>query len=201
MPPFTNRLRSVAPSSSSIRSPRADSARNKAKIIDSAKQVFTDRGAAASLEQIARDAGVGIGTLYRHFPTRDALIEAVYRRETDTLVQAGLDLAGSKAPVQALREWLLIFVDFLETKQHLGEVIESLLGGAEALYGQTPAKLAPPAELLVERVEKAGLAMGIAPLDLLRAIVGVATVRPGTDWKQQAIALIDLLLRGARKIG
>ncbi len=181
------------------RPPRADAARNKAKLVAAAKHAFAHRGAAASLEQIARDAGVGIGTLYRHFPTRDALIEAVYQQETGTLAAAASDLAATHPPVRALREWLLLFVDFLETKQDLGEVIETLIGGSEALYSGTPARLSPPIDMLVERVEDAGLRLGIAPLDLLRAIVGVGTIRPGADWKQRAIRLIELLLRGARK--
>ena len=178
---------------------RTDAARNKVKLVAAGKRAFAARGAAASLEQIARDAGVGIATLYRHFSTRDALIEAVYRTETDSLVTAAFDLAVKHSPAEALREWLLLFVDFLSTKQDLGEVLETLIGGSEALYSGTPARLSQPVEMLVERLEDTGRRLDIAPLDLLRAIVGVGTIRPSADWRQRAIGLIDLLLRGTSR--
>lgn len=199
-PPFIKGSNQVSQNNPSDggRRPRADAKRNRAKLVEAAKRVFADRGATASLEQVARDAGVGIGTLYRHFPTRDLLIEAVYQQETDRLVEAASELAATKAPVEALREWLRLFVDFLEAKQDLKAVLEALIGGSEALYSGTPARLSPPIDMLVERIEATGLRLDIAPLDLLRAIVGVGTVRPGSDWKPRAIRLIDLLLRGAR---
>lgn len=182
------------------RRPRADSERNRAKLVEAAKQSFSKQGANAALEQIAGDAGVGIGTLYRHFPTRDALVETVYRQEVDALVAAAAELKERFPPVDALRAWLVLFVDFLETKQGIGSVLDTLIGGSEPLYSGTPALLSPPINLLVERANATGdVRIDIAPLDLLRAIVGVATIRPGTTWKQQAVALINLLLRGAER--
>ena len=182
------------------RRPRADSERNRARLVEAAKQRFADQGAGAALEQIARDAGVGIGTLYRHFPTRDALIETVYRQEVDTLVAAAGELEERCPPVDALREWLMLFLDFLETKQGIGSVLDTLIGGSEPLYSGTPALLSPPINLLVERANDSGeITIDITPLDLLRAIVGVATIRPGTGWKRQAVVLVDLLLRGAQR--
>jgi AcrR family transcriptional regulator len=181
------------------RRPRADGERNKSALVAAAKACFAGQGAAASLEQIARDAGVGIGTLYRHFPTRDALIEAVYRQEVDLLNEAAADLAGSKPPIDALRAWLILFIDFLETKQNLGAVLDTLIGGPEELYGATPARLSPPITMLVEAANnEEEIMISVTPLDLLRAIVGVATVRPGPDWRTHSVALVDLLLKGAR---
>jgi AcrR family transcriptional regulator len=180
------------------RRPRADGERNRLALIAAAKDAFADGSTEVGLERIAREAGVGIGTLYRHFPNRDALIEAVYRQEVDALVEAASDLAASEPPLDALRAWLLLFVAFLETKRGISGVLETLIGGAEPLYSGTPARLSPPIAMLVAGVNEGGEAhIGIEPLDLLRAIVGVATVRSGVDWKAQACALVDLLLKGA----
>jgi AcrR family transcriptional regulator len=181
------------------RQPRADGERNKARLVEAAKQRFAEQGASAALEQIARDAGVGIGTLYRHFATRDSLIEAVYRQEVDALVAAASKLEANATPVEALRAWLNLFIDFLETKQGIGSVLDTLIGGSEPLYSGTPARLSPPVDRLIERANAGGgIRIDMVPLDLLRAIAGIATIRPGTAWKQQAATLIDLLLRGAQ---
>jgi AcrR family transcriptional regulator len=184
------------------RRPRADGERNRSTLIEAAKAGFQSKGATASLEQIARDAGVGIGTLYRHFPTRDDLIIAVYRQETDDLREAANELSSNTPPVDALREWLLLFVDFLETKQNLGDVLATLIGGPENLYANTPAHLSPPIEMLVDAANKEGIVtIEIAPLDLLRAIVGIATIRPEKGWKKHAETLISLLLKGSQNNG
>ncbi|USI74798.1 TetR/AcrR family transcriptional regulator [Sphingomonas morindae] len=180
------------------RRPRADGERNRERLLAVAKQVFTEAGASASLEHIARQAGVGIGTLYRHYPTRDALIEAVYRQEIDALAQAGTRFAETMEPVPALRAWLHLFIDFVETKHDIGEALGTLIGGPEPLYSGTPALLSPPITKLVEAVNHdATLRITIPPLDLLRAIVGVGTIRPGPNWKEHAVGLVALLLNGA----
>jgi AcrR family transcriptional regulator len=179
---------------------RADGERNKLRLVEAAKHRFAEQGASIALEQIARDAGVGIGTLYRHFPTRDLLIEAVYRQEVNALVAVASELQTNATPVQALRAWLMLFIDFIETKQEIGTVLDTLVGGSEPLYSGTPALLSPAINLLVESANDGGrVKIDIAPLDLLRAIVGVATIRPGAAWKQQAVALVDLVLRGAQR--
>ncbi len=183
-----------------VRQPRSDGERNRSTLIDAAKRRFAEQGASVALEQIARDAGVGIGTLYRHFPTRDALVEAVYRQEVDALVNAASELAENATPVDALRTWLILFIDFLETKQGIGSVLDTLIGGSEPLYSGTPAQLSPPIDRLVERANTSGgIRLDITPLDLLRAIAGVATIRPGAGWRDQAIGLVDLVLGGARE--
>src|ERR1700738_2694808 len=93
----------------SVRKPRSDAQRNRERILEVAKDAFTRYGANASLDDIARDAGVGPGTLYRHFPTRDALIEAVYRTEVEKLAAAERKFAETMAPIDALRAWMLLF--------------------------------------------------------------------------------------------
>ena len=94
-----------------VRRPRADAARNRVRLMEVAKATFTELGAEVALEEIARRAGVGIGTLYRHFPTRDALLSEVYRHAVEQLAGAAARLSGTLAPVDALREWLRLFID------------------------------------------------------------------------------------------
>src|SRR5271169_6051357 len=94
------------------RKPRTDARRNRERILEVAKEAFTRFGAKASLDDIAKQAGVGAGTLYRHFPTRDALIEAVYRSEVEKLAAAEGRFAETLSPVEALRAWMLLFVDY-----------------------------------------------------------------------------------------
>src|SRR3984885_15824882 len=116
------------------RKPRADAQRNRARLLKTAKAAFAEKGAEASLDEIARTAGVGAGTLYRHFPTRDALIEAVYRHETEQLVAAATRLSGTHAPTAALREWLQLFVDYMATKHGMYDALNSIVGGTSELY-------------------------------------------------------------------
>jgi AcrR family transcriptional regulator len=179
---------------------RADGERNRSRLIEAAKLGFAAQGGAVSLEQIARDAEVGIGTLYRHFPTRDALIEAVYRQETDALVEAAARLSRDLAPVAALRAWMLLFVDYLATKQGMAEALKTLIGGTDALYGDSSARIADAIDKLVQAAVAAGaITINIEPLDLLRAIAGVANMSPNKDWRAAAGKMVDVLLNGLRK--
>jgi AcrR family transcriptional regulator len=181
------------------RRPRADGERNRARLVEAAKHAIAERGAAVSLERIARDAGVSIATLYRHFPTRDALVEAVYRQETDALVEAATRLAAQRDPVSALREWLLLFVDFLATKQGMSEVLGTLIGGPEPMYDESSVRLGSAINALMERATETGaLRDDVEPLDLLRAIGGVANVNPTEQWRRSATRMVDLLLTGLR---
>lgn len=179
------------------RRPRADGERNRARLVAAAKDAIARNGAAVSLEQIAREAGVSIATLYRHFPTRDELISAVYRQEVTTLIEAADRLMDKEQPAAALRQWLLLFVDFLDAKHGMAEAMETLIGGPERLYSKTPHRLDIPIKALVAD----GIATGafrddIEPHDLLRALAGVAHVRPGRRWKRSAVRMVDLLLKG-----
>lgn len=179
---------------------RADGERNRSRLIEAAKLGFAAQGGAVSLEQIARDAEVGIGTLYRHFPTRDALIEAVYRQETDALLEAAARLSRDLAPVAALRAWMLLFVDYLATKQGMAEALKTLIGGTDALYGDSSARIADAIDKLVQAAVAAGaITINIEPLDLLRAIAGVANMSPNKDWRAAAVKMVDVLLNGLRK--
>src|SRR5271155_5028971 len=112
------------------RKPRADAQRNRRRILEVAKEVFTRDGAAASLDDIARQTGIGPGTLYRHFPTRDALIEAVYRSEVEKLAAAEQRFAAAMAPLEALRAWMLLFVDHVSGKKLIIPAMDTVVGGS-----------------------------------------------------------------------
>ena len=116
------------------RKPRTDAHRNHERILEVAKDAFTRFGADASLDDIAKQAGVGAGTLYRHFPTRDALIEAVYRSEVEKLAAAERKFTETMAPIDALRTWMLLFVDHIAAKQIIAPALNSVVGGSSKLY-------------------------------------------------------------------
>ena len=140
------------------RKPRADALKNRERILEVAKQEFTRSGANASLEAIAKKAGVGPGTLYRHFPTREELLVAVYRSEMEKLAAAERKFADTLPPVESLRAWLLWFVDAVETKQIIAPVLNTLVADPkkvfEASHAQTrraAAPRAPPTTELLSR--------------------------------------------------
>jgi len=144
-----------------------------------------------------READVSIATLYRHFPARDELISAVYQQEVTTLIGAADQLLIKREPAAALREWLMLFVDFLDAKHGMAEAMDTLIGGPEPLYSKTPHRLDLPVKALVARGAAAGAFRDdIEPHDLLRALAGVAHLRPSKNWKRSAVRMVDLLLNG-----
>src|ERR1700749_1854353 len=120
--------------STTIRKPRTDALRNRERILEVAKAAFTREGADASLEEIAKQAGVGAGTLYRHFPTRDVLIEGVYRNEVEKLASAAVRFAETMSPVDALRAWMLLLVDYIAAKHIIAPALNTIAGGPSRLY-------------------------------------------------------------------
>src|SRR6201987_4478682 len=112
----------------SVRKPRSDAQRNRERILEVAKEAFTRSGANTSLDDIAREAGVGPGTLYRHFPTREELLEAVYRTEMEKLAAAERKFAETLPPIEALRAWMLLFVDYIAAKQIIASALDTLVG-------------------------------------------------------------------------
>ena len=181
------------------RRPRADAARNRERILEVAKEEFTRVGANASLEDISKKAAVGPGTLYRHFPTREDLLVAVYRSEMEKLASAERSLAESKSPVEALRAWLLLFVDAVETKHIIAPVLNTLVGDPKKVFETSYAQIHEALRALVKRAIKSGdIRKDLDPIDLLRAIVGVANVSATPNWQQSARRLVDILIAGAR---
>jgi AcrR family transcriptional regulator len=183
------------------RKPRADAQRNRERILEVAKQEFTRSGANASLEEIAKKAGVGPGTLYRHFPTREELLVAVYRSEMEKLAAAERTLADTLPPVEALRAWLLLFVDAVETKQIIAPVLNTLVGDPKKVFEASHAQIHEALRALVKRTIKSGdIRKDLDPIDLLRALVGVANVATSPDWQQSARRLVEILILGARPL-
>ena len=169
------------------RKPRTDAARNRERILEVAKQAFTRHGADASLDEIARQAEVGAGTLYRHFPSRDALIEAVYKSEVEKIAAAGRKLAEEKPPAEALRAWMLLFVDHIAAKLIIAPALNSIVGGPGRLYEGSRSQVQEVIELLVKRAIKSGdVRKDVDAFDLMRALIGVAYVPAGPDWQQSA---------------
>jgi AcrR family transcriptional regulator len=183
------------------RKPRADAQRNRECILEVAKKEFTRAGGNASLEEIARKAGVGPGTLYRHFPTREDLLVAVYRSEIEKLASAERSLADTLPPVEALRAWLLLFVDAVDTKHIIAPVLNTLVGDPKKVFEAFHGQIHEALRALVKRAVKSGdIRKDLDPIDLLRAIVGVANVSAGPDWPQSARRLVEILILGARPL-
>ena len=181
------------------RKPRTDALRNRERILDVAKEAFTRFGAVASLDEIAKQAGVGAGTLYRHFPTRDALIEEVYRSEVGKLAATARKYAEEMPPVDALRTWMLLFVDHIAAKQIIAPALNSLAGGPTKLYEGSHGLIRGAIEMLVKRATKSGdIRRDLDPFDLLRALIGVSHVATGPDWQRSARRLVDILISGSR---
>jgi AcrR family transcriptional regulator len=183
------------------RKPRTDALRNRARILEVAKEAFTRSGANTSLDDVAKQAGVGAGTLYRHFPTRDELLEAVYRTEVEKLASAARKFAETLPPMEALRAWLLLFVDYIATKQIIAPALDALAGGSAKLFEASYGQVWEAIRALVKRAVKSGeIRKDLDPIDLLRALIGVANVAANPDRQQSARRLVDILVLGSRPV-
>ena len=188
-------------SQTTTRKPRADAQRNRERILEVAKEAFTRFGASTSLDDIAKQAGVGPGTLYRHFPTREELLEAVYRIEVEKLAAAERKFAEAMPPIEALRAWMLLFVDYIATKQIIAPALNSLVGGPSKVFEASYAQIWEAIRALVKRAIKSGdVRKDLDPIDLLRALIGVANVATSPDWQQSARRLVDILITGSRPV-
>ena len=183
------------------RKPRADAQRNRERILEVAKQAFTRSGADTSLDNIAKQAGVGPGTLYRHFPTREELLKAVYRNELENLATAGEKFAETMPPVEALQAWLLLFVDAVAAKQIIAPALNTLVGDHKKVFEASYAQVHEAIRRLVKRAVNSGdIRKDLDPSDLLRVLVGVANVASSPDWQQSARRLVDILIAGSRPL-
>jgi AcrR family transcriptional regulator len=188
--------------SAAHRKPRADAERNRERILEVAKDAFTRFGADASLDDIAKQAGVGPGTLYRHFPAREELLQAVYRSELEKLAAAEQKFAQTMPPIEALRAWLLLLVDGIAAKQLIAPALNTLLGDPKKVFEASYAQVHEALRALVKRAIRSGdMRKDLDPLDLLRALVGVANVATSPDWQQSAKRLVDILITGSRPNG
>jgi AcrR family transcriptional regulator len=181
------------------RKPRADAQRNRERILDVAKEAFARHGANASLDDIAKQVGVGPGTLYRHFPTREELLQAVYRAELEKLAEAEQKFTQTMAPTDALRAWLLLFVEAITAKQLIAPALNTLLGDPKKVFETSYAKMHQAIRTLVKRgVESGDIRSDLDPVDLLRALIGVSNVASAPDWQPSARRLVDILIAGSR---
>jgi len=184
-------------STETIRKPRADAVRNRERVLEAAKAVFSAGGPDASLEAVARRAGVGIGTLYRHFPTREALFEAVYRREVEHLGELAEQLKSAAAPVDALRRWLRSNVEFVATKKGMLAALALAVHGLSELYAYTFERLTKAVGALLDRAVAAGkIRSDIGPEDLLRALVGMCYMHDQPGWQATVLRLANVFVDG-----
>jgi AcrR family transcriptional regulator len=189
--------KSAAPKNA--RKPRADAQRNRARILAVAKQVFTRHGADASMDEIAKRAKIGPGTLYRHFPTRDELLATVYIAEVEKLAAAQRKLSAELSPIEALRSWLVVFIDYIATKKIIVPALNTMAGGPSRVFQQTTQVMEEAVNALARRAVADGdLRSDIDPMDLLRAIYGLSTAGSADDWPTKARTFVDILLQGSR---
>ena len=181
------------------RKPRADAQRNRECILKVAKEAFTRNGATTSLDDIARQAGIGAGTLYRHFPTRDTLIEAVYRTEVAKLAAAEQRFAATVPPAEGLRAWMLLFIEHVSDKRLIIPAMETVAGGPMRLMEGARLTIHTAFVASVKRaIDSGDLRADLNPEDFVRALVGIfhTTALPG--WEPSARRLVDILIAGSR---
>jgi AcrR family transcriptional regulator len=181
------------------RKPRADAAINRERLLEAATEIFAAGGPQASLEAVARRAEVGIGTLYRHFPTREALFEAVYRREVDQLGDLADRLAKEADAVEALRAWLHAQIRLVAAKKGMIEGLQLAAHGSSELKAYSFERLTRALRALLERGVKAqAIRSDVSAEDLLRAFVGMIYAQGGGDWQAPALRLVDVFVDGLR---
>ena len=178
---------------------RADAQRNRARLLEAAVRAFSQEGPEVTLDAIARDAGVGIGTLYRHFPTREALVEAAYRNELARLCDAVPDLLRDLTPAEATRRWMDRFVDYMTTKRGMADALRAVIASGRNPYEQSRGQLIAAITTLLEAAGQAGtLRRDIEPADVLASLGGVSLTAGEPAQREQAGRLLDLLMDGLR---
>nr|HEV8009151.1 TetR/AcrR family transcriptional regulator [Bradyrhizobium sp.] len=182
-----------------VRKPRADAVRNRERVLEAAKAVFSAGGPDASLEAVARRAGVGIGTLYRHFPTRESLFEAVYRREVQQLGELAEQLKSEAAPVDALRRWLRSNVEFVATKKGMSAALALAVQGSSELSAYSFDRLTKAVGALLDRAVATGeIRSDISPEDVLRTLVGMCYMHDQPGWQRSVLRMVDVFVDGLR---
>ena len=187
------------------RKPRSDAQRNRERILEVAKQVFTRRGADASMGEIARRAKIGPGTLYRHFATRDDLLATVYITEVEKLAAAQKKLSAELPPIEALRAWLLVFIDYIAAKKIIAPALNAMAGGPSRVFQQTTQVMEEAAHALASHAIASGdLRPDVDPIDLMRAIYGLSTggscgrlARKGAEIRRYSLTGLPSLINAA----
>ncbi|MGK5742011.1 TetR/AcrR family transcriptional regulator [Micromonospora sp. URMC 103] len=178
---------------------RADARRNRERLLEAAVRAFSQGGPEVTLESVARDAGVGIGTLYRHFPTREALVEAAYRSELAKLCDAAPELLGRLPADRALREWMELFIDYLAAKRGMADALRLVIASGANPYAESRDRLYTALDLLLAAGIEAGAVRADVPAaDVLASLSGVSLAAGDPDRRDQARRLLDLLMDGLR---
>ena len=186
-------------SKKTARKPRSDAQRNRQWILEVAKQVFTRRGGDSSMDEIAKQARIGPGTLYRHFPNRDELLAAVYISEVEKLAEAQRKFSAELPPIDALRAWMLVFIDYIAAKKIIAPALDAMVGGPSQVYEQSTRVMEEAAKALASRAVASGdLRPDVDAMDLLRAIYGVSSAGSTDDWPLKARRFVEILLQGSR---
>ena len=181
------------------RKPRADALRNRERVLEAARTVFSTGGPEASLEAVAKTAGVGIGTLYRHFPTREALFDAVYRHEAQQLAALAERLQTEASPVEALRQWMYSLVKFVATKKGMSAALALAVSKDSDLFSYSSDLLMRSAGVLLDRAMAAGeIRNDIGPDDLIRTLVGMCYTHDQPGWQKSVLRLVDIFIDGLR---
>ncbi|MCP2328242.1 AcrR family transcriptional regulator [Hamadaea flava] len=179
---------------------RADAQRNRDRLLTVAVEAFTGPdGGDVTLDSIAKQAGVGIGTLYRHFPTREALVEAAYRNELEKLCESAPELLTERPPADALRDWMDHFVDYMTTKRGMADALKAVIASGGNPYEHSRAKLlAALSTLLTVGGADGTLRSDVAVEDVFAGLGGVTMIAGEPAQREQAGRLLDLLLDGLR---
>ena len=184
---------------SEVKPLRADAQRNRDRVLAVAVRAFSGDGPDVTLESIARDAGVGIGTLYRHFPTREALVEAVYRNELARLCDAAADLLRAGPPDQATRAWMDRFIDYMITKRGMADALRALIASGGDPFAQSRGRLLGAITMLLAAGAAAGaIRNDVEPGDVLASLSGVSLAAGEPAQRDQARRMLDLLMDGLR---
>ncbi|WP_326954779.1 TetR/AcrR family transcriptional regulator [Amycolatopsis sp. NBC_01286] len=181
------------------RVPRADAARNRDQLLAVATRVFVTADAEPSMRAIAREAGVGIATLYRHFPTRESLVDAVYRDQVGRLTTGARELTGTLPPAAAMRRWMDLFGDWIATKNGMLDTLLAMIDAGEIAHAQTRTELLTAITTILDAGRAAGdLRADVTAEDIAASLIGIFTVAPRPEQEAKAGRLLDLLMDGLR---
>jgi AcrR family transcriptional regulator len=182
-----------------MRAPRADAARNRDQLLAVATRVFMSAEAEPSLRAIAREAGVGIATLYRHFPTRESLVDAVYRDQVVRLTTGARELLAQLPPAAAMRRWMDLFGDWVATKNGMLDTLLAMIESGEIGHARTRTELLAAITTILEAGRAAGDLRGdVTAEDIAASLIGIFTVAPRPEHEAKAGRLLNLLMDGLR---
>lgn len=181
--------------------PRADARRNRERLLAAAARAFASGQERVTLEAVAKDAGVGIGTLYRHFPTREALVEAVYHEQVERLRSGAQRLLATEPPARALRLWMDLFMDWAATKRGMTDTLRAMIASGEIAFAQTRTQVRAIMRTFLDAGVAAGDLRGdVDPDDVFATLTGILTVAGAAEQRAQAGRMLDLLIDGLRPV-